>query len=125
MSELATERLPIGTHVEYWKGSREGLGKISRTRTEVQDFHGNPVVWVEGEGAFIAMTHVERVEVYPSQIGVFCDLCGGTVKHDYWVHDRMDQPARFEVARRHLAENEHWRCDAGGDFCPVCKVVSA
>lgn len=56
------EAIPAGTPVRYWKGFREGEGKIGRTRTAVQFLAGHtPVVWVEGESSCIAMTHVERV----------------------------------------------------------------
>jgi hypothetical protein len=120
-----SEEMRIGQPVRYWKGAREGKGKLSRTRTEVQDFHGRDVVWVEGEGGFISMTHIKPVEAYPCGIGVFCDNCGTEEVHDYLVVDDMDQQERFEVARRHLEKNENWRCTEAGDYCPVCKLVTA
>ncbi|GLX06719.1 hypothetical protein Misp03_36460 [Microbispora sp. NBRC 16548] len=54
---------PIGTAVRYWTGFREGPGKISNTRTVAQLIAGqSPVVWVEGEGSCISLTHVEPVD---------------------------------------------------------------
>lgn len=58
---------------------------------------------------------------YPSQIGVFCDNCGTHDLRDYLVREDQDQPVRFEVARRHLRENEGWTCGESGDFCPACR----
>jgi hypothetical protein len=59
-----TRDLPVGTPVRYWTGYREGDGKVSRTRTIVQPLGGEGgtlVVWVEGEGSCIAMTHVQEI----------------------------------------------------------------
>lgn len=51
---------PIGSPVRYWPGFREGDGKQSRTRSTAEVLGGHtPVVWVEGEAACIALTHVE------------------------------------------------------------------
>lgn len=53
---------PVGTPVRYWTGAREGEGRTSVTRTEAQVLSGHtPVVWVEGHGACIALTHVQPV----------------------------------------------------------------
>ncbi len=50
----------VGTPVRYWTGLRKGGGVESRTRTEASVLGGHTaVVWVEGEGACIALTHVE------------------------------------------------------------------
>lgn len=49
---------PIGTPVRYWTGFREGDGIESKTRTKAQLLCGTPVVWVEGHGACIALSHV-------------------------------------------------------------------
>jgi hypothetical protein len=56
---------------------------------------------------------------FPSQIGVFCDGCGTTVKRDYVVSEAMSKPERLEVARASL-RRERWRCDESGDWCPAC-----
>ena len=53
--------LAVGTPVRYWPGARVGNGVESRTRTTVQTRGGSAVVWVEGYGAFIALTHIEVV----------------------------------------------------------------
>ena len=58
------EQLPLRTAIRYWTGARVGAGKRSRTRTIVQPLGGEggtPVVWVEGEGGCISMTHIEVV----------------------------------------------------------------
>ncbi|MCZ7434794.1 hypothetical protein O7598_31215 [Micromonospora sp. WMMC241] len=53
----------IGTPVRYWKGAREGEGRTSKTRTGAQMLSGHTaVVWVEDEGACIALSHIEPVE---------------------------------------------------------------
>ena len=54
--------LPLGMPVRYWTGSREGAGRISRTRTAVQMLGDHTaVVWVEGEASCIAMTHIQPI----------------------------------------------------------------
>jgi hypothetical protein len=51
---------PVGTPVRYWKGVREGEGRISRTRTPAQMLGGHTaIVWLEGVSGGIALTHVE------------------------------------------------------------------
>jgi hypothetical protein len=51
---------PVGTPVRYWKGVREGEGRISRTRTPAQMLSGHTaIVWLEGVSGGIALTHVE------------------------------------------------------------------
>jgi hypothetical protein len=58
--------------------------------------------------------------LYPSQIGVYCDDCGTTVKADYLVSTDMTKAERLEVARKHLRA-QGWRCDEFGDVCPTCE----
>jgi hypothetical protein len=55
------ERFPIGTTVRYWTGVRgQGLGKISKTRTEAQVIGGHTaVVWLEDQTGCVALSHVE------------------------------------------------------------------
>lgn len=54
---------PVGTPVKYWTGLLEGAGVESVTRSKASLLGGHtPVVWVEGEAACIALTHVERLE---------------------------------------------------------------
>lgn len=51
---------PKGTRVRYWTLKREGRGKVSRTRSEAQVLSGHTaVVWVEGEGYCVALSHIE------------------------------------------------------------------
>ncbi|MGV9383625.1 hypothetical protein ACWDRB_47965 [Nonomuraea sp. NPDC003707] len=53
-------RVPVGTPVRYWTGARQGEGKPSRTCTAAHLLEGHtPVVWVDGEGRCIALTHVQ------------------------------------------------------------------
>ena len=50
---------PIGTHVLYWPGVREGEGRKSVTRSAAWLLGGHsPVVMVEGYAGGIALTHV-------------------------------------------------------------------
>lgn len=53
---------PIGTRVRYWTGLREGDGVESVTRSRASVLGGHTVVvWVDGQGACIALSHVEAV----------------------------------------------------------------
>ncbi|MCM8555676.1 hypothetical protein [Streptomyces sp. STCH 565 A] len=60
-------RYPIGTLVFAYPGARrediaDATRLVTRTRTAAQaSSSGDPVVWVEGEGAYIALTHVDPV----------------------------------------------------------------
>ena len=67
-SERAVARFnllyPVGVRVRYWTGVREGYGVESATRSEAQMLGGHTaVVWVEGHGACIALSHVEPMGV--------------------------------------------------------------
>ncbi|MEW2164365.1 hypothetical protein AB0912_15435 [Streptomyces sp. NPDC007084] len=59
-------RYPIGTPVTAYPGVRpeDGDGKRldTRTRSEAQVLGGTAVVWVDGHGACIALTHVDPVQ---------------------------------------------------------------
>lgn len=51
---------PVGTPVRVWTGFREGDGTQTRTRSAASVLGGHTaVVWVEGHGACIALTHVD------------------------------------------------------------------
>ncbi|BAL87339.1 hypothetical protein AMIS_21190 [Actinoplanes missouriensis 431] len=53
------DAVPVGTPVRYWTGVRQGEGKVSRTRTPAELLSGHTaVVWVEGEGSCIALSHI-------------------------------------------------------------------
>lgn len=74
-AEAWNTAVPVGTRVRYWTGLRKGPGKESITRTVASVLGGHTaVVWVEGKGACIALTHVERIwpNVKP------CPHCDGT-----------------------------------------------
>jgi hypothetical protein len=66
LAKFPAPNVPIGTLVRYWTGVREGEGKTGKTRSEVQNMHGTPVVWVEGQAGCIAMSHVEVMEEVPA-----------------------------------------------------------
>lgn len=52
---------PVGSAVRYWTGLREGRARASATRSAASVLGGHTaVVWVVGESACIALTHVER-----------------------------------------------------------------
>lgn len=54
---------PFSRQVRYWKGAREGEGQTSATRTSAQVLGGHTaVIWVKGEGACIALTHIEILD---------------------------------------------------------------
>ncbi|MFH8531603.1 hypothetical protein ACH4GE_24670 [Streptomyces tendae] len=59
-------RHPVGTLVFAYPGVRPEDGAdtrlVTRTRTEAQmSASGDPVVWVEGEGSYICLTHIDPV----------------------------------------------------------------
>ncbi len=57
-------RFPVGTHVRYWMGMREGIGKISTTLSEAILLGGHtPVVWLYDVSGCVALSHVEPVIV--------------------------------------------------------------
>ncbi|GHC38526.1 hypothetical protein GCM10010348_77350 [Streptomyces anthocyanicus] len=65
-AEQFNARYPVGTLVFAYPGVRpeDGTGTrlVTRTRTDAQlSASGDPVVWVEGEGAYICLTHVDPV----------------------------------------------------------------
>lgn len=75
-----------------------------------------------GLNELLALTPVpDGTEAYPSQIGVYCDICGTTIKGDYIVHTGMTPDERRGVARKHLTDHGGWDCSVAGDFCPACK----
>lgn len=62
MMEAFNAEAPVGTPVLYWTGLREGQGKMSRTRSTASLMSDHAVVWVEGQAACIALTHVQIVK---------------------------------------------------------------
>jgi hypothetical protein len=51
---------PIATSVRYWTGSRDGIGRVSKTRTEASVLYGHTaVVWLDDVAGCIALSHVE------------------------------------------------------------------
>lgn len=53
---------PVGVPVRFWTGLRTGEGAESVTRSKASVLGGHTaVVWVEGEGSCIALTHVMRI----------------------------------------------------------------
>lgn len=54
--------IPLGTLDDYWRGAKEGepSGR-GRTRSEVSEVCGKPVVWIEGCSGCVALTHVQEV----------------------------------------------------------------
>lgn len=58
--------------------------------------------------------------MYPSQIGVWCDRCRIIHMADYMVAEDDDQKTRHGYARTHL-NTLGWRCNENGDYCPDCK----
>lgn len=68
----------VGTPVRVWTGAREGDGTPTRTRSAASVLGGHTaVVWVEGHGACIALTHVDpdHIARFPA-LAVACPACG-------------------------------------------------
>ncbi len=60
--KMFNDAYPIGTEVRYWTGVREGMGRLSKTRSVAQVLSGHTaVVWVEDHPACIALSHVQPV----------------------------------------------------------------
>ncbi len=56
-------RAGVGTPVRYWTWTREGEGRIGRTRSPAQVLGGySAVVWVTGCAGCIHLSHVEVVD---------------------------------------------------------------
>jgi hypothetical protein len=53
----------IGTPVRVWPGARSGEGVLTKTRSPAMLCGRTAVVWVDGQSAFIALSHVERVVI--------------------------------------------------------------
>ena len=62
---------PIGTAVEYWPGTRDGIPRIGQTRSSAWEVSGSAVVLVADDcgrpvPGGVALTHVEpRPELSP------------------------------------------------------------
>lgn len=51
---------PLGTPVRYWRGERQGEGRVGRTRSKAFLFGaGDAVIFVENYSSFVALSHVE------------------------------------------------------------------
>jgi hypothetical protein len=54
------DRFPVGTVVRYWTSTRDGVGKVGKTRSEAEVMGGHTaVVWIEGCSGCVALTHVQ------------------------------------------------------------------
>lgn len=66
-AETFNARYPVGTPVFAYPGARpedipSATRLVTRTRTAAQlSASGDPVVWVDGEGSYICLTHVDVV----------------------------------------------------------------
>lgn len=63
LCEQFNEMYPVGTVVMYWTGVREGNPSgTGKTRSEAEMLGGHTaVVWVEGKGSCISLSHIEVV----------------------------------------------------------------
>ena len=58
---------PIGTMVRYWRGVREGDGRLGQTTSEAFLLGGHtPVVLIDGCSGSVALSHVEPEKRNPS-----------------------------------------------------------
>lgn len=91
-AEQWNARFPIGTPVLAYPGARPQDGPddetlITRTRTQAQQTcSGTGVVWVEGHGAYITLTHVDPVT------------------EEQWEQARIDRDATTAARRAALLE---------------------
>jgi hypothetical protein len=73
---------PVGTLVFAYPGCRPEDDRnaprlVTRTRTKAQmSASGDPVVWVDGEGSYICLTHVDPVSESVWQAARKSDVCG-------------------------------------------------
>jgi hypothetical protein len=73
---------PVGTFVFAYPGvrpedDRNARRLVTRTRTKAQmSASGDPVVWVDGEGSYICLTHVDPVSESVWQAAKDSEVCG-------------------------------------------------
>lgn len=60
-AEAFNARYPVGTSVRYRRGRADGDGVESVTRSAASVVGGTAVVWIEGVGGRIALSHVEAL----------------------------------------------------------------
>ena len=70
-------RHPIGTPVRFWPGAREGVGRVSRTRTSAWLMSSAVVVSVDDYAGGIALSHIE-VSTHSDDP---CPVCSGVLVH--------------------------------------------
>jgi hypothetical protein len=63
---------------------------------------------------------MDEGELYPCQLGIFCDRCGETFEGDFIVSVNMTRDERLGVIRKHMTTVHGWRCDEHGDICYRC-----
>ncbi|MEV7034537.1 hypothetical protein AB0N99_30450 [Streptomyces sp. NPDC093272] len=97
---------PVGSLVFAYPGFRpeddaKATRLVTRTRTEAQlSASGHDVVWVEGHGAYISLTHVDPVTEEEWRAAKAADVTGKS-----WaaMDDRgIDEPSAAEEARARL-----------------------
>jgi hypothetical protein len=64
-------------------------------------------------------------EPYPCALGVYCDCCFDEWEGDFIVTDADTRETRMEIVREYVRQNENWRCDDKGDYCPACRIEEA
>jgi hypothetical protein len=123
-AEQWNERYPIGTPVFAYPGARPAVDPggeqlVTRTRSKAEVLGGHTdVVWVDGHGACIALTHVDPVTCSdehpamecggrgsecscPCGIGCSCGGCCGCCEavcgHDSWCESVRPTPTREEM----------------------------
>ncbi|MET7429568.1 hypothetical protein ABZT16_11300 [Streptomyces flaveolus] len=91
-AEQWNERYPVGTLVLAYPGVRPEDGAddetlITRTRTKAQvTGGGHDVIWVEGHGAYISLTHVDAIS------------------EEQWEQARIDRDATTTARRAALLD---------------------
>lgn len=107
-------KCPIGTAVRYWPLARMGPGIVSKTRTLAQvNSAGRPVVWIEGEGGCMSLTHVaivpaEWLNLPPEGSWWMISIGGGYGQFLYGGTEAEAEDMRCHKARWEQAKARKW-----------------
>lgn len=104
---------PVGTPVFAYPGFRPEVASdarrlVTRTRTAAQlSASGDPVVWVEGEGSYICLTHVDPVSEDVWEEARTAEVAAAESAPVTAVPQPIDE-ARLAEIQRHVDATRNW-----------------
>jgi len=104
---------PVGTPVFAYPGFRPEVASdarrlVTRTRTAAQlSASGGPVVWVEGEGSYICLTHVDPVSEDVWEEARAAEVAAAESEPVTAVPQPIDE-ARLAEIQRHVDATRNW-----------------